>query len=39
MDDRCQETLEQFQSFCGANFSADEYAKALPTVGELLINY
>ncbi|EOD20992.1 hypothetical protein EMIHUDRAFT_208068 [Emiliania huxleyi CCMP1516] len=37
------ETLEQFQSFCGANFSADEREllrrRALPTVGELCAAY
>ena len=37
--DRCQETLDQFQSFVAMTLSPTEYAELLPTVGELCGKY
>ena len=37
--DRCQDTLEQFQTFAGQNVTPVEYAAMLPTVGELCATY
>ena len=33
--DRCQETLEQFQTFLAQTLTPAEYAATLPPVGEL----